>query len=86
MSHPVSQYAGLIYHGGAWWVTSVRGADVGEVMTGLRQLEGLDPGTPPRNLRAIAWTDEREAAYQDGLRRGALTVITLREPVKTEFR
>jgi hypothetical protein len=72
-----AQLAGLIYHGGAWWVTSVRGGTYAGVFAGLRE---IDPDSPPRNLRAIAWTDQREADYQKALAAGAMVTITLRDP------
>jgi hypothetical protein len=69
-------WAGLLYHGGAWWVTSLRGSSEAAVLAALRE---LDPDSPDRNLRAIIWTDAREAAYQQRPP-GALMTITLHEP------
>jgi hypothetical protein len=70
-------WAGLIYHGGAWWVTSVRGDSEGEVLTGLGELA---PDYTRDRLMAISWTEQREATYREGLARGQYTVIRLHPP------
>jgi hypothetical protein len=54
-------WAGLLYGGGAWWVTSVRGSGEAEVLRGLRELA---PRYSRDRLLAVPWLDGYEAAYQ----------------------
>ena len=54
-------WAGLIYHGGAWWVTSLRGGSEGEVLAALRELA---PRYSRSRLLAVPWPPGYEVAYQ----------------------
>ena len=70
-------FAGLLYSGGAWWVTSVRGDSKDAVLAGLRELA---PTYRADRLTAIVWTDKRENLYQRATTCGAMLQISLHEP------
>ena len=65
-------WAGLLYGGGAWWVTSVRGAGEAEVLRGLRELA---PRYRRDRLLAVPWPGDYEAAYEQAHAHGGYLVV-----------
>jgi hypothetical protein len=67
--------AGLLYHGGAWWVTSVRGSGEAGVLEGLRELA---PTYRRDRLLAVPWPEGYEAAYAQAVAHGGY--LCIRDP------
>ena len=65
----LTAWAGLLYHGGGWWVTSVRGSSEAEVLTGLAPRYRRD------RLLAVPWPDGYEAAYAQAVAHGGYLLV-----------